>query len=341
MEPIEQKNALFLEEKKFVFCPVAAEQRVQSAEQRMRFWLRIAVQEKIHVQEDEQLFERFYQKFRKRISRQSKDYVELLLLEGCISLVLDKVAKHVRENIRRTPATNILEVLGKELEAITKKCCVWMAAAKQEKVVFEEEEKILFRSQISVLDNLKGEHLNLDNIKEINKRRLIVIRRFIACTLIRRVYSRRISLLAQDCIEKFQGTEHETIALGIAKEALEGLSSGSDIAKLELDCQNVFELFKANIELLQEDPEKYHLLADLEVIHRQVEERIKSLVQRAKQDSQKLMRIEQLRQAIGHLLNTENDSEKLIIKTNDAINDLEKTLFGENPSLGCGFLSEK
>lgn len=341
MHPVEYNREIVLEEKKEWFCPFLAKKRVKAMVKRMSFWMVVAEKEQIGIEEDARNFQDFYQRFQKKMLKGSKDHVGMLLLEGCASLALDRVVKLVRLNIRRIPQENVLRDLGQSLQLLTRKCISWIQQAKLEQVDVKEEENMLFQSNLSSLQVIKECHSNLDNIREVSQRRLFFLRQLIAGRVIRKVYSQRLRVLGGQCAEKLKGTDHVLLVSGILKEALEGLSSGGQIETTEQRCQEIFNIFCLNIQLLQENPQEYHRLADLEVARRQLETEFKTLRERYQKSPQKLQRIQEFQNVMLQFLTSEGDFKKILLTINRTMQLFAHQL-SEQPLINsCGFLNEK
>lgn len=261
--------------------------------------------------------------------------ITMLRVYKAKSLLASRIVKKVTKNFHREVEGEKVEKLKQELFDFTQQICVpWVRRAKAENVDIQEEYTVMYSAIMSEMDLLtKASAFQ----KEVIFRRQLVTRQIATSRIVQKVFRERIDKLANELKAKdWYNDERQQIIEGIRLEAQQALPSSSNPSEIIDVCQTIFDLYKANVELFDQNPELYHALADREVFTRSVDERAKGLLNQLDCSSPRRTQIEQIRVTAHQLLEREGYSDDLMERVNRAFDAFDETR-APSISAGCGF----
>ena len=251
------------------------------------------------------------------------------------SSLASRIVKKVTSNFHREVEGDKIDKVKQDLFDFTQDTCVpWIRTANSENVDIREEYSVIHSAIVSEMGLLTKAS---DFQKEVIFRRQLVTRQISTSRVVQKVFRARIDHLAEEIKSKdWYDDKRQQIIEGIRLEAQRSIPSSSNAEGIIGACRDIFDLYKANIELYDQNPELYHQLADREVFIRSVDQRARELSQKLGSDSPKRTQIEQVRSSALQLLNNEGYSDDLMQRVNRAFDSFDETQLPSIP-MACGF----
>jgi len=318
------------------------ESRLQDIDNRIITWKKIASKEQIDISEERDSL-KCLRSGQEGSSIGAVRVFNLLLQEECRERICNRIVRKVKRNFKREPEPEKLVSLKHELFDLTNKTVLpWVKMAEGEGVDIKDEIEAMDAADKCSYEKLAEKCANPEHQLEVVQRRLKTLRTQCCIRIITKTYSKRVLDAAEKSKSKdwFNDKRIGTIE-GIASDALTAMPQTGRLADLEKQCEEVFQLFKANITLFDENPKQYQELADREWLKREIVHYSQEFFKRCKKnkDIYNAQQVLIAHQYCMQLLESDMKTADVRERVNQTFDLFAERICGISKFGGCGFKS--
>lgn len=303
--------------------------RIEELQENNAIWLKIAEKEGINISKEERGLQ-----WLQSDCASGPEELRLIRLEKCQRHHYSRIRKKVRKNIHKDAGKEVVDDLVAKLATFTnEKMSPWVLTANRENVDISEEFTAIKEALLSGLEYLREKDTSYR--KEVVYRRQLALRTACIPGIIHKVYVQRIESLAEHYKSKdYFDDERCEVIDGLRREALARLPERGQIESMERVSNELFTIYKGNLELFDANPEAYHAAANKEWAIRQITQIANQLARMAGKNEHLVQQIGAIRRTALQMLENGESLEGLRESVNQAYDILRERMTGQYSSCG-------
>lgn len=315
--------------------------RLKEVDERIQTWINICHKEKIDISAEEKALGQWEDSDRRTSAEEgelSHKVVHIATLVEKGEQICQQIVKKVQSNIKRDSSENQLFLVWTNLSLLTKCYTMpWVETAIKEGVSIKEELNSMLVTNQDSLQQLSETTINPTHSKEIVQRRLLKTRTMATAQIILKTFIHRVRTLA-DTKKSTDWFDDKRIWIidGIVSDALTSLSIKETIPKIIEHCQKIFSQLEINLQLYENMPELYTILADREWLKRSLIIGANQLIELAieTQNEKMVQEITKSKKIALDLLATTLSNDEILSRANEVF-AIYTTKLNANISFSC------